>query len=92
MSQSEVRPDQRFGDQTLIPGRVYRLSMSDCCVEGHFVGRYVGVRYVENDPRGAPGVLDFPYAAVFSTGEIGPEWGQWTPQEVAEGEHDELLP
>lgn len=75
---SEVRPDTEFGGRQLVVGRTYRLTMEDCCVEGHFIGEYLGVRYVENNPRKAPGVCDYPVAAVFSTGEIGPDWGQWT--------------
>ena len=79
---SEVRLDETFGGRTLRVGHTYRLTMQDCCIEGHFVGQYLGVRYTENDSRHHPGVFDYPTTAVFTTGEIGPDWGQWTAVEI----------
>jgi hypothetical protein len=74
---SNLTPDQ------LEPGRRYRVEFDDCCVQGHFVGRFIEIRYVPDSPTDP---TPFPDALVFDTGELGPvDWGQWTVTEEATG-------
>lgn len=62
----------------LMAGRCYRVEFDDCCVQGFFIGRFVEIRYVPNDPND-PASEPFADAVVFDTGEIAPvDWGQWT--------------
>lgn len=78
---SEVRPDTEFGGRSLVVGKRYTVTMDDCCIEGRFVGTYLGVRYTPDNPA-RPDVLDFADRAVFDVGEIGPDWGQWSVSEA----------
>lgn len=81
---SEVRaPAEPFGDEQLVVGRRYQVTINDCCAEGSFTGTFVGVRYVEDKLHS--GVFDYAHRVVFDTGEIGPMWGQWTATEIANG-------
>lgn len=64
-----LRPDE------LVVGRRYRVTLDDCCVRGHFDGRFVEIRHVPDSPTDP---TPFPDAIVFDVGEISPvEWGQW---------------
>lgn len=60
--------------EDLVAGQRYRVEFDDCCVQGHFVGRFVEVRSVID----TDGEL-FAEAIVFDVGELAPvDWGQWT--------------
>ena len=58
--------------EKLTKGKKYKIEFSDCCIEGFVYGTFI-----EWDE-------DRQYAK-FDIGEIGPDWGAWTPKEVKEG-------
>jgi hypothetical protein len=68
--------DVNIGFDELVAGIRYRVTINDCCAEGHFVGTFVGYdlnREPEDDD--VEGEHD---TAHFDTGVIGPSWGQLT--------------
>lgn len=70
----------------LVVGRLYRVEMDDCCVQGWFTSR---LTEVVRDEEGDPWELRFEH------GGIGPAWGSWTiseEQEPAADCEDRTLP
>jgi hypothetical protein len=60
-------------ERKLEPGTKYKVTFSDCCIEGHVVGTFQEwITDEDGDPEGAR----------FDVGEIGPMWGQWSTEEV----------
>lgn len=66
----EAEVPERFRD--LVPGRRYRVTMDDCCVQGYFEAMYLGLDWsIDIDgSRFLEGLL-------FDTAKIGPDWGQF---------------
>lgn len=65
--------DEIFEDiRNLTPGKCYKISLHDCCIEGSVQGVYE--RFDEQEDQ-----------YIFDTCVIGPGWGQWTAREVKEG-------
>lgn len=57
----------------LIPGHRYKVSFSDCCVDGSFTDTFVEFKLDEDGD---------PDRAVFMGGDVGPSWGQITYEEA----------
>lgn len=64
----EPEMPERF--RALVPGRRYRVTLDDCCLQGWFVGTFERFA-VSPDLDGTP----FVDGLVFDVGQIGPDWG-----------------
>jgi len=53
----------------LIPGKRYKITLDDCCIQGELVGTFL--KYDADQDR-----------AFFYFGYIGPDWGAWTVKEL----------
>jgi hypothetical protein len=72
---ADVEIPDRF--RALVPGRRYRVTLDDCCVEGHFDAVFVGFD-VHDTATGSP----FLAGLSFDTAIIGPAWGQFTVEPI----------
>lgn len=61
----------------LVPGRRYRVTLDDCCIEGHFDAVFVKV-HLTREADGTP----FCQGLIFDTAVIGPNWGSFEAFEI----------
>lgn len=66
----------------MVPGKRYRITLKDCCIEGEIFGTFVEWQWPENWDGGR-GEDDRAYQeAIFDIGRIGPAWGKWRVKEA----------
>lgn len=71
--------NQGIQPKDLVAGKEYQINFDDCCVQGYFRGKFTELLYDEIE-------VDFLDKIRFDTGEIGPNWGNWTIKEVENNE------
>jgi len=60
-----IENDDLFVDERqLAPGQKYKITLTDCCIEGEIIGTF---RTFDNKED----------LYVFDIGKIGPGWGAW---------------
>jgi hypothetical protein len=62
----------------LAPGTRYRITFTDCCVNGSFDGVFQHVEWVPNAPGDPP---NYPAELIFDTGRID-TYGAWEATEL----------